>query len=216
MRPKPSMIDFRLGSDPRDTVEMARALKVMLSTHEHPNLKEWPSWLTSANDFGEDADHLDAAIERAKGHDVTMVQQRDELDMALKKRMIRVGQFVELAVDGDLNALKRAGFKIRPLRVKKPTTGLPPAPEITAVHGKTSGTFSLKLSRSLNAKSYRVQITDQDPSTNPTWMDVDDFPRATNIIIENREPGRLYWLRASILSSAGRGPWSIPVSIRSL
>lgn len=217
MKPQASVIAFEFGLTPRETVQIARTVKVMLLNHDHPNLRgPWPSWLTSPEVLGDDADKLDAVSERAVNHDITMVQQRDELHMAVKKRMVRIAQFVELAVDGDRNALTRAGFKVRPLHVRKTYTGPPPAPELSVTHGKVSGTFAAKITRYKGAKSYRVQITDQDPSTNPTWLDVDDFPLASKILIPGREPGKLYWIRASILSSAGRGPWCLPVCIRSL
>ncbi|MBJ6802186.1 hypothetical protein [Geomonas propionica] len=204
------------GSTPRETAEMMRTVKVMLLNHDHPNLKPWPPWLRSFDGLGEDADLLDAAILRAQNHDVTMVKERDEFHQASKKRMARIGQYVELAVESDRDALKRAGFKVRPLQVKKTASGPPPSPDLSVTHGKASGTLSGKITRYPGAKSYRVQITDQDPATNPTWLDVDDFPLASKIHIPGREPGKLYWLRASILTSAGRGPWSLPVSIRSL
>lgn len=204
------------GSTARETAEMGRTIKVMLLNHDHPNLTPWPTWLRSPEGLGEDADFLDAAIARAQNHDVTMVKERDEFHELLKKRLARVGQYVELAVEGDRDALKRAGFNVRPIQVKKTFSGPPPAPDFYVTHGKESGTFSAKITRYPGAKSYRVQITDQDPSTNPTWLDVDDFPLASKILITGREPGKLYWLRASIFSSAGRGPWCLPVSIRSL
>lgn len=216
MKPKPSVLLCDFGATPVETVEMARAVKVMLLNHDHPNLKEsWPFWLGSVEELGNEADTLAAATARAANRDITMVQQMEVSHVALKKRMLRVGQYVELAVDGDVHAVKRAGFKVRSAKVRKTVTGPPPAPEVSVTHGKESGILLAKISRYLGARSYRVQITDQDPATNPTWIDVDDFP-LTRVVITGREPGKLYWLRASILSSTGRGPWSLPVSIRSL
>ncbi|MBU5636219.1 hypothetical protein KOM00_05685 [Geomonas sp. Red69] len=204
------------GSSPQETAEMLRTVKVMLLNHDHPNLKPWPPWLRSIEGLGEDADFLEAAIARAQNHDVAMVKERDEFHELAKKRMARIGKYVELAVESDRNALQRAGFKVRPLQVKKTVTGPPPSPEFTVSHGKESGILLGKIIRYPGAKSYRVQITDQDPTTNPTWIDVDDFPLASKISIPGREPGKLYWIRASILSSNGRGPWCLPVCIRSL
>lgn len=216
MKPQPSVLDYDFGANPRETAEMAKMIKIMLLNHDHPNIKaHWPPWLTSPEGLGESADGLETAIDRAE-QDRAMLREMDERHRDVKRLMLKIGQYIELAVDGDSNAVRRAGFKVRAPHHKKNAAGPPPAPELTVHHGVQSGTFAAKITRYAGAKSYRVQITDQDPSTNPAWSDVDDFPLASKILIPGREPGKLYWLRASILSSAGRGPWCLPVSIRSL
>jgi hypothetical protein len=217
MRPPASIILFDFGASAAETVAIARTVKVMLSNHTHPNLKEpWPPWITSLEALGQGADMLETALQRAVNRDILMVQERDAKQLGVKKDLCTIARFVELAVDGDRAAVKAAGFSLRPQSKAKSPMELPPAPIFTVSHGDDEGTANGKAPSDRRAKSFRVQVTEGDPADEAGYRVVEDFPLASKMIIRGLEPGKLYWFRASILSSAGRGPWSKPVSLRIL
>jgi hypothetical protein len=216
MRPPPSVIDYEFGKTPAETSAMARSVKVMLENHTHENLKgPLPSWLTSTQGLGEEADQLDAAALRAASRDIYMLKALEEKHVGVKRKLLKVAQFVELAVDGERAAVKAAGIPVRPLQVVKVIPEIPLPPEFSVFHGE-SGTIKGKTPRHPRAKSYRLQISEIGPTDEGSWRDYEDFPLASKILITGLEPGKLYWFRLSILTSDGRSQWSAPVSIRCL
>lgn len=212
----PSVILFDFGASAAETVVIARTVSVMLANHPHPNLREpAPKWLTPLSTLDQSINALEESIRLAANKDVLMIKDRDEKQGVVKKQLTQIGKFVELAVDGDREAIRQSGYPLRPLPAPKPAVELPPAPVVTLSHGGTC-TLMAKCSRYSRANSYRLQITDANPEVETNYRDVDDFPRATKMQITGLVPGRLYWVRASILAPSGRGPWSLPVSLRCL
>ena len=218
MKPPPSHVLFEFGATAPETVAMAKTFKVMLTNHTHPNLKGvWPAWMTSLDTLGEGADALDAAFKLAANKGIMELNALEEQHLVVKKQMTQIARYVDLAVDGNRDAIKEGGIPVRSMQpVVKASTGLPPAPDFAVVHGEETGTFIGKTPRYNRAKTYRVRFTEADPSVEANYQIVDDFPLASKMIMKGYEPGKLYWFQACILSSAGRGPWSKPVSIRCL
>ncbi|WP_460597655.1 fibronectin type III domain-containing protein [Geomonas sp. Red276] len=140
--------------------------------------------------------------------------ERNALHLETKCHLAKIASYVELAADGDLEVLRTTGFPLKSQVVKGTT--MVPATDLSVRHGLDTGSYDLRVGRVPGARAYDIQICEGDPAVESNWCDVDTFPRATGIKVGGKEPGKLYWFRVRVLSSNGRGPWSVPVSLRAL
>ncbi|MCM0082293.1 fibronectin type III domain-containing protein [Geomonas sp. Red32] len=215
MTPQITWVVRRFGTSAAETVALARTVKAMLTNHSFENFAEpWPHFVPSLDTLATTTDKLDAAIKNAQTRDTLKLAERNALHLETKTHLAKIASYVELAADGNLEVLRTTGFPLKSEMVKAAPTV--PSTDLSVRHALDSGFFDLRAGRVSGARAYDIQICEGDPAVESNWSDVDTFPRATGIKVGEKEPGKLYWFRVRVLSGHGRGPWSVPVSLRAL
>ena len=204
-------IDFLRKSDPI-AITKGKVIKTMLASHPYTSA----SGSSIIDLLGSAIDRLQFAGDEAKCRDVNKVRARAEVRGEFNNTFRNTARGIETWANGDLTKLQYSGYDVRQIPKKGSTPGVLPAPILSVVQGLLEGTMVADLSAVKGAATFEIQVTTGDPSLEASWQPYDSFAYRTKIPITGRTPGQVYWFRARCFGVAGYGPWSKPVSLRSL
>jgi hypothetical protein len=161
-------------------------------------------------------DRLQLAIDEAKDHGSAKIAYRDQLAKALAAQLQKVAQLVEIAADGNVDALKSSGFKVLTGGNVRHDYQLL-APKARLIHGPQSRTLLLRGVKLKGAWRYDVDITEGDPTVEDSWSRYGSYPNCRGIEILGRTPGKYCSARLrGVWPNGEEGPWSAVVTLMSL
>jgi len=200
---------------PVDLLVMARGVSSALKNN--PFFPEpWGSCPTSLS-------QLDEAIELHQSNhlaslsgDHEKITMRNESHKNLSDRLSNVANFVEMVSFGDVKMLLSSGYEIRKPAGKPSGNSTPSAPNLSVKHGEVSGTLVAKANKTQGAASYELQVCTGDPTAEGNWGALAVYASSSRMLVEGREPGKVYSFRLRGIGRNGTGPWSLPFTIMSL
>lgn len=134
-----------------------------------------------------------------------------DAEAALDKRLAQMGNYVEVASDGDEAQILSAGMSVRAPRT--PVGSLPAVQSLAATSGDQPGECDLIWQPILKAKNYVVEKS-PDPITPTSWQQV-GFSSKSRFTVTGLTSGTKYWFRVAALGTGDPGPWSDPATAMS-
>ena len=147
---------------------------------------------------------------------------RDRMKIALRKAaraefiviLDKIARYMEMAVGDDTNLLLNTGFDItREYASANAYSTLSSPSNFSVTQGDHRGSMTAKASRIQGAASYEAHVAEGDPTVEANWNFLAVYVRPGEMLITDREPGKLYSFRLRAIGVSGVGPWSTPVSL---
>lgn len=152
-------------------------------------------------------DELEAAIEEATNGSKASKEARNGIQLEVKAMLESVAAYVTSVGKGDPAILSTSGFEL----AKQPEPiGVPGvAKALVAEPTNSQGTVELRWRRVRGAHSYRVWMTDSDPTVQANWTELGITIRSSRLVadLESYKP---YWFKVSAIGYAGEGKDSDP------
>ena len=191
-----------------------RVIKTMLPNHPYSAAVG-----SSAVDLlGTVIDRLQVAGDEARCRDTNKVRARKEVRVEFNNAFRNTARSIESWASGDITKLQNTGYDTR--ETAKKASGLIAllAPILSVTHAPIDKTLLVGMSAVKGAVLFELEIATGDPALEESWTPYDMYVKnnRTKIQVTNRVPGQLYWLRGRCFGVTGYGPYSQPVSIRSL
>jgi hypothetical protein len=197
------------------TILLSRTVINRLTGNPFFSLDDWPKYVTSLQELGQNTDRLESAHHAALNHDSIMIGERNEHNVRVQGNLSTIAKHLELRADGNINALKTTGFPFRKIRTKSSAVREYPLPQLTMKHGKMTGTLTGKVAMPAGVKSIIVEITDGDPTVEANWRMQGTYGSGS-FEITGLQAGKSYSFRVRYVTSNGTGPASNPFTLMSL
>lgn len=205
-------VDFLRKPDPI-ALTKGRFIRTMLSTHAYSSAVG----STAIENLGSVIDRLQLAGDEAKCRDVNKVRARVEARGEFDNTFRNTARSIETWANGDFSKLQNTGYDVRSTARKGPAQSALAAPAVSVAHGP-EGTLLVDLGAVDGAVIFELQICTDNPTLDENWAAYNQYTKANRrgIQVTGRTPGQVYWFRGRCFGSAGYGPWSKPISLRSL
>jgi len=182
----------------------------------HPAFQgDLPEYVSKAPKLRQIAEGLGLARDAAAGHDRNRLADKKAL-MAAGKQAVNMNacHIVMLSiVRNDPNILLNAGFEPKQKSNKVTVDLLNHVPEVFPKHTGTSGCISITIKRLKNTASVELQMTDQDPSLEASWILPGMMYNKSRIVMKGLTPAAKINLRSRYHVDGCTGRWSVPVEL---
>ena len=154
-----------------------------------------------------------SAYNLAGTHDTGKINTRNTARLALTTYLKKLAPYLETVANGDLTKLISTGYDLRHDTAHTGGTDPLPAPvDFALKRGALSGVLLAHARKLKGAKSYRLQITEGDPTVEANWQDYNIFTSCNKIEISGQTPGKTVSARLCGIDRNGPGVWAGPLS----
>lgn len=200
--------DFR-GKAPSWFLAFCLKVKRSLVNHFYFTEARWGSNFAILQKFFELVDKFQGAFHLASNGDRVLIRERDNLAEEILALLDQMASNLESMAAGNFDALLTTGFSVTQERRNTPRIKLPlgAANDFSVSNAPESGKAVGKASNVPGAFNNEIHFTRNDPSVEENWMHKAIFPDATEMVMENLEPGNTFF-RMRPHGPDGPGPWS--------
>jgi hypothetical protein len=148
----------------------------------------------------------------AKGGGPALTAVMYDKEELLDSALTRLGNYVESIANGDDALILAAGMEVR-------NKGARPANQFTVTNGEHEGEAVLQTPAKARASYIWQKSTDPFPADLPTQANANKWGQigvttVATLTTNSLMAGLKYWFRVALVTSAGQGLWSDPVSLR--
>ena len=148
---------------------------------------------------------LNVAIAAAANRDSVAIADRNTKYGFLYDLLNQLGDNVQDTAKGDKDIILSSGFEVR--KTPEPIGILPAPQDVNSDLGSLDGSIAGRWRAIYGAGIYVVEINETDPNDEAAWSFALNSTKS-RVLVEDLDPGKLYYLRIAAIGAAGQGPWS--------
>lgn len=183
-----------------------------------PLLNPWPSFLTTPPGLKNTFELLRETHQAAQSGHHLHIAERNDVRLRYNQELADVRDFVMLAARKDPSLLVKTQMDL--WKAPAATAGSPTrntaVKHVTLKHGDDHGVIIASTASVSKAKSFELHICEGDPTVEENWNFLATYPGCSKMVVQNLQPGKLYYFRVRAVLPTGYSPWSAPASLMAI
>jgi hypothetical protein len=182
-----------------DSETITTGYRVVEKMENNPNFPDPPAALADAKKL---LPQLQSSVSNAKGRDMEVINQKNELKAQLISLLAILAQYVTATCNGDRGKLLSSGFAISGDKVNQEE----PVIQQLEVELGALGEATTKVKRLRGARAYMHQYTTEPPTTETVW--VSEGSKQPYYTFSALRSTVKYWFRVAAISQDGQTVYS--------